>query len=74
MADNGPGIAADQVEAMFRPFKRGDPSRNRQTGGVGLGLSIARAIVHRHGGEIQVSNRPEGGLLVTVTMPLALHQ
>jgi two-component system OmpR family sensor kinase len=71
VADNGPGIAADQVDAMFRPFKRGDPSRNRQTGGVGLGLSIARAIAHRHGAEIQVANRPEGGLLVTVTIPMA---
>lgn len=70
VADNGPGIATDQVDAMFRPFKRGDPSRNRQTGGVGLGLSIARAIAHRHGGEIQAANRPEGGLLVTVTMPV----
>jgi len=71
VADNGPGIAVDQVESMFRPFKRGDPSRNRQTGGVGLGLSIARAIAHRHGAQIHVSNRPEGGLLVTVAIPAA---
>jgi two-component system OmpR family sensor kinase len=71
VADNGPGIAADQVETMFRPFKRGDPSRNRQTGGVGLGLSIARTIAHRHGARIEVANRPEGGLLVTVTVPVA---
>ncbi len=70
VADKGPGIAADQVEAMFRPFKRGDPSRNRQTGGMGLGLSIARAIAQRHGAQIQVSNRPERGLLVTVTIPV----
>ena len=55
---------------MFRPFKRGNPSRNRQTGGVGLGLSIARAIAHRHGVEIHVSNRPGGGLRLTVTMPV----
>jgi two-component system, OmpR family, sensor kinase len=71
VADNGPGIASGQVEEMFRPFKRGDPSRNRQTGGVGLGLSIARAIAQRHGADLQVANRPEGGLLVTVTIPVA---
>jgi two-component system, OmpR family, sensor kinase len=71
VADNGPGIEAGQVEEMFRPFKRGEPSRNRQTGGVGLGLSITRAIAHRHGADIQVANRPQGGLLVTVTIPVA---
>ena len=56
---------------MFRPFKRGEPSRNRRTGGVGLGLSIARAIAQRHGAQINAANRPQGGLLVTVTMTLA---
>jgi signal transduction histidine kinase len=71
VADKGPGIATAQVEEMFRPFQRGDPSRNRETGGVGLGLSIARAIAQRHGAQIQVANLPEGGLLVTVTMPVA---
>ena len=71
VADSGPGISPEQIEEMFRPFKRGEPSRNRQTGGVGLGLSITRAIAHRHGGEIQISNRPEGGLLVVVSLPLA---
>ncbi len=71
VADNGPGIDPAQVEEMFRPFKRGEPSRNRQTGGVGLGLAITRAIAHRHGGDIHVANRPEGGLLVSVSIPLA---
>jgi two-component system OmpR family sensor kinase len=71
VADSGPGINPGQIEEMFRPFKRGEPSRNRQTGGVGLGLSITRAIAHRHGGEIQVANRAEGGLLVTVSIPVA---
>lgn len=71
VADSGPGINPEQIEEMFRPFQRGEPSRNRQTGGVGLGLSITRAIAQRHGGDIQISNRPEGGLLVTVSLPLA---
>ena len=71
VADSGPGINPGQIEEMFRPFQRGEPSRNRRTGGVGLGLSITRAIAHRHGGKIQVSNIAAGGLLATVSLPLA---
>ena len=72
VADRGPGIQSEQIEEMFRPFTRGEPSRNRQTGGMGLGLSITRAIARRHGGEIHLSNRDGGGLLVTVTLPMAV--
>jgi len=71
VADNGPGIDPGQAEDMFRPFQRGEPSRNRRTGGVGLGLSITRAIALRHGGDVQIANRPQGGLLVTVSLPEA---
>ncbi len=71
IADRGPGMDEDQIEKMFRPFIRGEPSRNRKTGGIGLGLSITRAIAHRHGGEVQIANREGGGLLVTVFLPLA---
>ncbi len=66
--DNGPGISADQMEAVFEPFRRLETSRNRETGGSGLGLSIARNILRAHGGDIQLSNRRDG-LRATVTLP-----
>ena len=68
--DSGPGIAPDQLEAVFKPFVRLDNSRSRDTGGVGLGLYIARELVHRHGGRIRLLNRPEGGLRAEVTLPM----
>jgi signal transduction histidine kinase len=49
--DNGPGIAASEMEAVFEPFHRLETSRNRETGGSGLGLSIARNIIRAHGGD-----------------------
>ena len=67
--DDGPGIPEDQMEKVFAPFYRLDPSRNKATGGVGLGLSTARTIIRGHGGDIALANRPEGGLRVTVTLP-----
>ena len=67
--DDGPGIPEDQREKVFAPFYRLDPSRNKATGGVGLGLSTARTIVRGHGGDITLANRPEGGLRATVTLP-----
>jgi signal transduction histidine kinase len=67
--DNGPGIAAGELERVFEPFHRGEPSRNRETGGVGLGLPIARNIVRAHGGDITLANRPGGGIKATVTLP-----
>jgi two-component system, OmpR family, osmolarity sensor histidine kinase EnvZ len=67
--DNGPGIPADQREAVFRPFYRLDAARRPSTGGVGLGLSIARDIVLAHGGDIELSDAPEGGLRALVRLP-----
>jgi signal transduction histidine kinase len=67
--DDGPGIPEDEQENVFQPFYRLDSSRNAETGGVGLGLSVARTILHAHGGDIRFRNRPEGGLRVTVTLP-----
>lgn len=60
--DAGPGIPQEQLEAVFQPFYRVESSRNRATGGSGLGLYIARDLVLRQGGELRLSNRPEGGL------------
>jgi signal transduction histidine kinase len=67
--DNGPGIPADDSETVFEPFRRLETSRNRETGGSGLGLSIARNIIRAHGGDIFLQNLPGGGLRATVTLP-----
>jgi len=67
--DDGPGIAKEFQEEVFKPFQRLESSRSRETGGVGLGLSVARTIVHGHGGHINLENRTKGGLRVTVRLP-----
>jgi signal transduction histidine kinase len=66
--DNGPGIAAEQIDDMFTPFVRAEASRNRSTGGSGLGLTIARAIARSHGGDVTLSNRIGGGLRAVMTI------
>lgn len=71
IADQGPGIPPDRLDAMFQPFTRGEDSRSLETGGAGLGLSIARTIIIAHGGRIALRNGDSGGLLATVTLPLA---
>jgi signal transduction histidine kinase len=68
--DHGPGIAKGDTETVFEPFRRLETSRNRETGGSGLGLSIARNIIRAHGGDILLSNRPGGGLRASVTLPV----
>jgi signal transduction histidine kinase len=68
--DDGPGIPEPDLETVFKPFRRLEDSRSRETGGTGLGLTVARSIVRAHGGEIALTNRPEGGLRVDVTLPL----
>ncbi|MCH4024789.1 MAG: ATP-binding protein [Acetobacter sp.] len=67
--DKGPGIPESSIEEVFLPFYRVERSRNRKTGGIGLGLTSARAIVTAHGGEIILKNHADGGLLVTVALP-----
>ncbi|OHC75304.1 MAG: hypothetical protein A3G18_02490 [Rhodospirillales bacterium RIFCSPLOWO2_12_FULL_58_28] len=69
--DDGPGIPAAELERVFAPFHRLEYSRNRETGGVGLGLASARSLIRAHGGDITLTNRPEGGLRATVTLPPA---
>jgi two-component system osmolarity sensor histidine kinase EnvZ len=67
--DDGPGIAPDRREDVFRAFVRIEQSRNAATGGVGLGLTIASDIAHAHGGEINLEDSPMGGLRVVLTLP-----
>jgi signal transduction histidine kinase len=67
--DDGPGIVAPDMERVFEPFVRLETSRSRDTGGVGLGMAIARSIVRWHGGDITLENRQEGGLRVLVRLP-----
>lgn len=67
--DEGPGIPDSEIEDVFNPFYRIEASRSHDTGGVGLGLSVARSIVDAHGGEITLANRSEGGLRVTIELP-----
>jgi signal transduction histidine kinase len=67
--DEGPGIPETELDKVFEPFYRLESSRNRQTGGTGLGLTIARSIVDSHGGKLALSNHPGGGLQVSVTLP-----
>ncbi len=69
VADNGPGIPADRLDAVFEPFVRLEDSRSRATGGTGLGLSIARTIARAHGGELVLRNRTHGGLAARLTLP-----
>ncbi len=69
IGDRGPGIPEDQVELAFTPFRRLEGSRNRESGGVGLGLSIARDVVHGHGGSIALEPNQPTGLLVRVRLP-----
>ncbi|MFA5957001.1 ATP-binding protein [Hyphomicrobium sp.] len=68
--DEGPGIPTELVERAFRPFSRLEQSRSRETGGVGLGLAIARDIVSAHGGTINLGMRPEGGLEAQLRLPI----
>lgn len=70
--DSGPGVPEDKLTDLFRPFYRLDDARNRQTGGVGLGLAITERAVRLHGGTVQATNRPEGGLVVEIRLPLAV--
>ena len=68
--DDGPGIPADKRDDVFKAFYRVDPSRNKETGGVGLGLAIAKDIVVSHGGSIELAESPLGGLRAVISLPL----
>lgn len=67
--DHGPGIAPEQLEQVFEPFYRLESSRNRSSGGSGLGLTIARHLAHQLGGQLTLENAADGGLCATLTLP-----
>ncbi len=69
VCDNGPGVPPDRIPEVFEAFTRIEGSRNKETGGIGLGLALARAIVREARGDIRLENRPEGGLAATITLP-----
>lgn len=68
--DEGPGIRPSEMERVFDPFYRGEPSRSRETGGAGLGLAVVRSIARAHGGDVTLKNRPGKGLTARVALPL----
>jgi signal transduction histidine kinase len=67
--DNGPGLPDAVLETITAPFERGETSRNRLTGGAGLGLSIVKALAQGQSGRLTLANRPEGGLAATIHLP-----
>ncbi len=72
--DEGPGLPEEALEQAFAPYHRLETSRNRASGGVGLGLTAVRSIVRAHGGEIRLVNRPSGGLEARVDLPTAQQE
>jgi len=69
VGDSGPGITAEDLPHLFAPFYRGEASRNRATGGAGLGLAIAQRIMRAHGGALTAANDPHGGAIFTGAAP-----
>jgi signal transduction histidine kinase len=67
--DEGPGVPQQELTRVLEPFYRLEQSRSHETGGVGLGLAIAQAIVQSHGGSLRLTNRPTGGLRATIVLP-----
>jgi signal transduction histidine kinase len=69
--DSGPGVASEDLDRIFEPLYRGEQSRNRVTGGAGLGLTIAQRIIRLHGGELTAGNHPDGGAILSGWLPVA---
>jgi two-component system sensor histidine kinase KdpD len=71
IADQGPGIPTDELSQVFDKFHR--VNRPNQLGGTGLGLSISKGLIEANGGEINLANRSQGGLAVTISLPRSEH-
>jgi signal transduction histidine kinase len=69
IADDGPGLDGEELEQVFEPFYRHEPSRNRETGGIGLGLAVVRSVARAHGGDVTLHKRPDRGLIARVMLP-----
>jgi two-component system sensor histidine kinase CpxA len=72
--DHGAGVPEHALGEIFRPFYRVDDARDREAGGVGLGLAIANRAVRLHGGSVEAANAYEGGLVVTIELPVSKQQ
>jgi two-component system OmpR family sensor kinase len=70
--DDGPGLPDDELETVFEPFHRGERSRSRETGGAGLGLTVARQAARAAGGDVTLANRQTSGLVANLSLPLHL--
>ena len=74
VSDSGPGVPSDSLDKLFQPFYRLDDARGRQTGGVGLGLAITERAVRFHGGKVSAFNRPQGGLVIEIRLPMIIGE
>jgi two-component system OmpR family sensor kinase len=74
IADEGPGMSAEELERVFERFYRADGSRSRASGGVGLGLSIVAAVAEAHGGSVEARSDPESGAAFRIVLPLAADE
>jgi two-component system sensor histidine kinase CpxA len=70
VTDSGPGVPEESLAKLFRPFYRIDDSRERGTGGAGLGLAITERAIRLHGGTVKAENRPQGGLTIEIRVPI----
>ena len=74
VADDGPGLPEVELDTVFEPFQRGERSRNRQTGGAGLGLAVARQAARAAGGDVTLANRADGGLEARLALPVSRRE
>ena len=71
ITDDGPGVPEDEIAQIFKPFYRVSQARDRESGGAGLGLAIAENGIRQHHGVMSATNRPQGGLQISITIPIS---